>query len=306
MPLPEAIQRQADFADEYDKQVAAQAAPQAEPPKEVTEDSESAQTVQTQTTNPSESELEKYKARYGSLQGKYNSEVPALTTRNKELEARVQQLLDENSKLRETQIQREAEAEGLTAADETQYGHEMLNMVKRGIKQETAQQRLEIEQLKAQIQRQKAEAERARAEGQQQRDVQFAATMEKLVPGWVTQNEDQAFIQWLQYVDPVWGIQRQELLNQAAQSYDVQRVAAIFNLYRSETAQKQKDSPLAQQVSPTHTASANPPNTGATKWTSEKIAQFFEDARHGMYSPEEEERIENEIDAAVAAQQVLY
>lgn len=306
MPLPEAIQRQADFADEYDKQVAAQAAPQAEPPKEVTEDSGSAQTVQTQTTNPSESELEKYKARYSSLQGKYDSEVPVLTSRNKELEARVQQLLDENSKLREVQIQREAEADGLTAADETQYGNEMLNMVKRGIKQETAQQRKELEQLRLQLQQQKAEAERARAEDQRQRDLQFAATMEKLVPGWTTQNEDQAFIQWLQYVDPTWGIQRQQLLNQAAQSYDVQRVAAIFNLYRSETAQKQKESPLSQQVSPTHTASANPPSSGAAKWTSDKIAQFFEDARHGMYTPEEEERIANEIDAAVAANQVLY
>ena len=306
MPLPEAIQRQADFADEYDKQVAAQAAPQAEPPKEVTEDSGSAQTVQTQTTNPSESELEKYKARYSSLQGKYNSEVPDLRARNKELEARVQQLLDETSKLREMQIQREADAEGLTAADETQYGNEMLNMVKRGIKQETAQQRKELEQLRLQLQQQKAEAERARAEDLRQRNLQFSDTMETLVPGWTTQNEDQGFIQWLQYVDPTWGIQRQQLLNQAAQSYDVQRVAAIFNLYRSETAQKQKDSPLAQQVSPTHTASANPSNTGATKWTSEKIAQFFEDARHGMYSPEEEERIENEIDAAVAAEQVLY
>lgn len=306
MTLPEAIQRQADFADEYDKQVAAHAAPQAEPPKEVTEDSGSAQTVQTQTTNPSESELERYKARYSSLQGKYNSEVPALTTRNHELEARVQQLLDENSKLRETQIQREAEAEGLTTADETQYGQEMLNMVKRGIKQETAQQRLEIEQLKAQIQRQKAEAERARAEDQQQRDVQFAATMEKLVPGWVTQNEDQAFIQWLQYVDPTWGIQRQQLLNQAAQSYDVQRVAAIFNLYRSETAQKQKESPLSQQVSPTHTAGSNPPSTGPKKWTSEAIAQFYEEARHGRYTDEEVKRIEDEIDAAVASGQVTY
>lgn len=306
MTLPEAIQRQADFADEYDRQVAAQATPQAEPPQEVTEDSGSAQTVQTQTTNPSESELEKYKARYSSLQGKYDSEVPVLTSRNKELEARVQQLLDENSKLREVQIQRDAEADGLTAADETQYGQDMLNMVKRGIKQETAQQRKELEQLRLQLQQQKAEAERARAEDQRQRDLQFAATMEKLVPGWTTQNEDQNFIQWLQYADPTWGIQRQQLLNQAAQSYDVQRVAAIFNLYRSETAQKQKESPLSQQVSPTHTASANPPSSGAAKWTSDKIAQFYEDARHGMYTPEEEERIANEIDAAVASGQVTY
>ena len=306
MPLPEAIQRQADFADEYDKQVAAQAAPQAESPQEVTEDSGSAQTVQAQTTNPSESELEKYKARYSSLQGKYNSEVPDLRARNKELEARVQQLLDETSKLREMQIQREADAEGLTAADETQYGNEMLNMVKRGIKQETAQQRKDLEQLRLQLQQQKAEAERARAEDLRQRNLQFSDTMETLVPGWTTQNEDQGFIQWLQYVDPTWGIQRQQLLNQAAQSYDVQRVAAIFNLYRSETAQKQKESPLSQQVSPTHTASANPPSSGAAKWTSDKIAQFYEDARHGMYTPEEEERIANEIDAAVAANQVLY
>ena len=130
-------------------------------------------------------------------------------------------------------------------------------------------------------------------------------TMDRLVPDWTSQNDDRGFIDWLQLVDPRWGFKRQDLLDQAAGRYDAERVASIFNAYRDELAAKSGQSRLASQVSPTHTAGSTPVS-GPKKWTSEAIATFYEEARHGKYSDEDIARIEKEIDDAVASGQVRY
>lgn len=312
MTLPEAIQRQADFADQYDAQLAAQAnASNGEttgetPAQQVTEEAGQAQTVQTQTTNPVESETDKLRARYSSLKGKYDSEVPRLNDRNKELEERIQQLLDENAQLREQSAQREADdAGGLTDDDEAQFGAETVDLVRRGVAEGTAAQRVEIEKLRSELQRQKEAAKKAEQETLRRRDSEFVASMNSAVPGWLDQNEDKGFIDWLKVVDPVYGFSRQDMLTKAANNYDAHTVAAIFNQYRSEIAQRKENSPLAAQVTPTHTAGSSTPSA-PTKWTSESIARFYDDARRGKYTDEEVSRLEKEIDDAVASGQVRY
>lgn len=312
MTLPEAIQRQADFADQYDAQMAAQAGAEnggttgIAPAQQVTEEAGKAQTVQTQTTNPVESETDKLRARYSSLKGKYDSEVPRLNDRNKELEDRVQQLLEENAKLREQSAQREADAAGgLTDDDESQFGAETVDLVRRGVAEGVAAQRVEIEKLRSELQRQREAAQKAEQESLKRRDAEFVATMNKLVPGWLDQNEDQGFVRWLKAVDPVYGFLRQDMLTKAANSYDANTVASIFNQYRSELAQQKENSPLAAQVTPTHTAGSSTPSA-PMKWTSEAIAKFYDDARRGKYTEEEISRLEKEIDDAVASGQVRY
>ena len=307
MTLPEAIQRQADFADQYDAAIAASnGAKEGEAPtQQVTEGAESAQTVQTQTTNPVESETDKLRARYSSLKGKYDSEVPRLNDRNKELEERVQQLLDENAELRKQSAQREADASGLTDDDVDQFGSETVDLVRRGVAEGVAAQRMEIEELRSELQRQKEISAKAQEEDLRRRDDRFVSTMDSLLPGWADQNNDKAFISWLQGRDPIYGFVRQEMLDKAAANYDAEAVAAIFRQYRSELETQKGKSPLASQVSPTHTAGSNSPS-GPTKWSAESIAAFYEDARRGRYTDEEVSRIEKEIDDAVASGQVRY
>ncbi len=307
MTLPEAVQRQADFADQYDAAIAASnGAKEGEAPtQQVTEGTEHAQTVQTQTTSPEESEIEKVRARYSSLKGKYDSEVPRLNDRNKELEERIQQLLDENAQLRERSAQQEADAPGLTDGDEAQFGAETVDLVRRGVREGTAKQQLEIERLRSQLQQQQEQAARQAEEQRASRNDAFSAAMDRLCPGWSEQNHDQGFIRWLNMRDPKFGFSRQALLNQAAEAYDANRVATIFQAYREEVTAQEAKSPLASQVSPTHTAGSNPPS-GPAKWTSDSIARFYEDARHGKYAEEDALRIEKEIDDAVASGQVKY
>jgi hypothetical protein len=72
----------------------------------------------------------------------------------------------------------------------------------------------------------------------------------------------------------------------------------MFNMYRS--MQKPK-TPLERQVAPTRTHASAPPATGDNVvWTSAQIEEYFNDARRGRYTKEQQERIEKSIDDAVA------
>jgi len=56
--------------------------------------------------------------------------------------------------------------------------------------------------------------------------------LDKAVPDWETINKDPAFLKWLGEMDPLTGIQRQELLNQAHKALDAPRVANFFNSWK--------------------------------------------------------------------------
>lgn len=310
MSLPTAVQRQADSADSIEKQLTgeADAAPEAakaEGPgaERVTEETGNAETVQEQ---PAEDEVEKLKRRYSSLRGKYDVEVPRLMQRNQELEARLKQVLDENEKLHEDAAQQQEQEVGITEDDEDAYGAEVVGLVRRGIRKETAKLQAEIERLKQLNQRQQDQVARVESDTVAARDSEFVRTMTALLPDWQLQNEDKDFIAWLQETDPVYGFVRQKLLTDAAHNYDAHRVATIFKQYRDQKADASAKSPLARQVTPTHTAGSTPQGGGNQAWTPETIAQFYEDCRHGRYTDEQAEKIEKEIDSAVASGQVKY
>lgn len=307
MSLPTEIQRQADLADSIvdgltgeQKQEATQQG--GEPQQQVTEDSGKTQT-ETNEARGVDQELEKLKSRYSSLRGKYDSEVPRLSQRNQELEEDLRRLTEENNKLREETIK--AQAKGLTSEDEEQFGSDFVDMVRRGVQEETTKLQSEVERLRSELKQQKNVLVKQESTVAETRASGFYAAMGEAIPDWLEQNTDEGFLEWLQQVDPVYGFQRQEMLDKAVRSFDVQRAAAIFKQYRVETAKKEAHNPLEKQVSPTRTAGSGSPTDGKTAWTSASIEQFYEDWRRGKYTEEEGDRIEQEINAAVASGKVL-
>ena len=56
----------------------------------------------------------------------------------------------------------------------------------------------------------------------------FFTNLDKAIPDWETINRDPAFLNWLGQVDPLTGIRRQELLDQAYAAFDAPRVANFF------------------------------------------------------------------------------
>lgn len=89
MALPSSVQKAADYAEVLEKSIQDPNAQVTEPVgNNKPEDQVEADSV------------EKLRNRYASLQGKYNAEVPRLHQQTKDLESRIQQLMEENNGLR--------------------------------------------------------------------------------------------------------------------------------------------------------------------------------------------------------------
>ena len=156
MTLPESIQQQAEYAEALGQKFAGvsnkdvveqtqqtEGQPKAEEPKQ--EEAEA-------------NEMEKLRNRYSSLQGKYNAEVPRLSARNQELESELRQLMEENKRLRDEAAKKEASAGYLTENDASEFGSDMVDLVRRGAKEElkpysqaTTRLMSEVEELKNQL-----------------------------------------------------------------------------------------------------------------------------------------------------------
>lgn len=287
MPLPQSVQKAADYA-EHIEQTLAQGATEPAAPQEGHEQDDSADAV------------EKLRARYSSLQGKYNAEVPRLNAQLKEMDSRLQQMQKDNESLREELAKREQSNKYLTEQDEQDFGQDMVDLVRRGASEEAGKYAREAQKLKAQVEQLHTEVMRSRQETEAVREAEFYRTLATECPGWEQQNTDPAFLEWLKAADDVYGFPRNEALQRAYGTWDAHRVAAIFKEFRSKNAAPVN--PLSRQVAPTHSrGAAQPQGTPTRKWTQESIASFYDAWRRGHVSEEDAKRIEVEILNAVNA-----
>lgn len=248
-------------------------------------------------------ELEKMRSRYNSLRGKYDSEVPRLNAQLNAVNEQIQRLTEENRQMKEKLEANEQASYDLTDEDSDNFGADMVDMVRRGAKAETAKLYRETERLKQQIAsmeehlNQTAQAQSQAAESSARE--RFTMQLGSECADWERLNTDQEFIAWLQEPDPIYGFSRQEALNRAAERYDGHVAAQIFNAFLST---KKPKSPLEKQVAPGYHASQPSADVGGKRvWTSDMIAQFYEGCRRGIYTAEQAKQLEAEIDQAVAS-----
>ena len=304
MELPESIKQQAEYAEALGAKFAGvpkEEETQTEQPKE--EPKQEEPPVVEEKVNE-DAEVEKLRQRYSSLQGKYNSEVPRLNAQMRGLEEQLQRMAEENKRLQEAVSKQEASAKYLTDQDSANFGEDMVDLVRRGAREEikgfsTSAERLqrEVEELKAQVAQSRRDAE-SMATGR------FYADLSRDCPDWESQDKDQEFIAWLQEADPIMGISRQEALNAATARMDGHRVAAIFNAFRTMKQQKSHANPLARQVSPERSAVTAPATPETHVWTQAEIEKVYELYRRHEISAEQFKEYEKAIDAAVANGQV--
>ena len=302
--LPGAVQNAADYADALEQHLANSG--QAEPKADETAGNSPKDETQVHEAQPVEQdgEVVRLRAKYNTLQGKYNSEVPALHQKVKELEQTLQQLSETNSSLRKEIAERESKQSYITEQDREAYGEDMVDLVRRGAREEGAKYAKQAAELKSRLDMVERELKSERENSAQVRASSFFAGLSNLVPGWEEQNSDPGFLEWLEGTDTAYGPRRNDMLQEAFQIGDVRRVAAVFLAYRNQGDKKQND--LARQVSPTHSRGATPPSTDSSQRTisQAEIEAFYEAYRRGQISDEEAERIEKQINDAVAAGRV--
>jgi hypothetical protein len=254
--------------------------------------------------------------KYRTLQGMYNAEVPRLHSQNKELSSRLQQMEQLLATISQQQGGRtqhqQVEEPLITDKDQEEYG-ESLDVMRRVTREElipVAQKIAQIDRLLQQLQvnvvpQVNAVVQRQAVSAEQQ----FWSDLTNYAPQWKDINNDPAFQSWLLEVDPLSGITRQTILEDAQNSLDVRRVGNFFKSWLEITGQATAQntrrnvsaSELERQVAPGKGRNTgNPSGSNAKTYSPDDIRDFFDAVRQGKYKGREAERdrIERDIFAA--------
>lgn len=235
----------------------------------------------------SDSKDDSYEHRFKVLQGKYNSEVPRLSQENKELKASLKSLQDQMDELKAKP------AEPLVKQEEIdEYGEGLIDVARRIAQEELAKKDAKIKRLEDKLDA---------LEGTTTKTVEkdFYSTLSARVPEWEKINADKSFHKWLDEIDELTGFRRQDLLSQAEQARDAERVIKFFKAFEKTSKKQVADTNLAleSQVSPTANRTTNAP--AAKKiWTRQEISEFYRRVRAGQVSDKDVVAIEADIHAA--------
>lgn len=277
-------------------QQVADSAPEHQPPADQT------QAVNNSPTPPADptpapapqGDEDKWEARYKTIAGKYNAEVPRLHQQIKERDSELKALKD-----RMDLLEAAASKEPLVKPEEVQeFGEPLVDLIRRAAREEVGSKDVEIQQLKSKL-------DRFESTSTANTEANFYKELATAVPDWMAINDDPDFHAWLREDDELTGYQRQQLLGQAESNRDAVRVAKFFSAYKKiqhGTAVAASNS-LESQVAPTSTRT-DPPQPGKKIWTRAEIADFYARDRRGEYSEEDSVAIDQEIQNAITERRV--
>lgn len=302
MALPAAIQRQVDEATAAQAAATQQQAQQAvgviTDPSQLAPANDVTSAPQQSVDNPPpvQAPTEDWQQKYRSLLGRHAKETGELQATSKAYESQLMNMQRQLDALAQSQKRDEAkEKQTVDPKDVENFGADMIEMVQRYAEQIFQSMDGRITAIEKQL---TGVSDRTEVTLEQQ----FYASLNGLVPDWERVNSDSRWLEWLAEVDPVYGAQRQAALDDARKNLNVQRVANVFNAFKTSHPVKQQES-LANQVAP-NSASAPVVSTQATKqiWASKAVEKFYSEVAKGRYNGREDEaaRIEAEINMAAA------
>lgn len=236
-----------------------------------------------------------YAQRWRSLQGIVNSEKQ----RSSQLEAQVQHLQQLVSTLQTAPVAKMATAQFLTDQDTTDYGSDMVDVMRRAAREELKDFAGAIGAVKQDVDalRQVVPAvQRLTQDNQQTAQEKFFAALGTAVPDYEQVNANAQFHQWLLTPDPMTGILRQTYLVDAQRAGDAGRVATIFNTWKSlsgtqgqTNARSSAQQELERQQAPGRNLSVTPTDSTGRIWDPREITALYEDKRRGKYAGKEAE-----------------
>ena len=179
-----------------------------------------------------------------------------------------------------------------------EFGEPLVDLIRRAAREEVQGKDAEIAQLKKQLE-QLSGTTTANVE------VTFYDRLAMAVPDWQTVNDDAEFHTWLGEVDELTGAQRQEILSQAEERRDADRVARFFKAFKKVQQEKSAaaTTSLESQVAPEATRTPEVPK-GKKLWTRAEISAFYAADRRGQYTDEQSAAIDAEIQLAIRENRV--
>lgn len=248
------------------------------------------------TTPPGEGD-DKWEARYKTLHGKYNAEVPRLHAALKERDSKLNSLTEEVEALKAAVSA--APRESLIKPEEVnEFGEPLVDLIRRAARDEMKDKDAEIAKLKREV-------ESVKTTTVENKEVSFYDKLASAVPDWMAINDDPDFHAWLGEVDDLTGAQRQDILTAAEEKRDADRVARFFKAFKKvqENKSAAATASLDSQVAPVASRVDEPPK-GKKIWTRAEIADFYARDRRGELTEEQSAAIDKEVQLAIRERRV--
>ncbi len=250
-----------------------------------------------------------WEQRYKTLQGMFNSTVPKLQAELREAKQQIESLRQAPAPA----PQPFTTTPSITQNDVEEFGQETIDMMRRAARQEAQEQFAPIiAQLQQQLQALQTtvvpKVTEIAHETETNKVNRFVQQLDQSAPNWRALNNDDAFLNWLDVIDPLAGMSRQQLLDTAVKAQDAVRAAAFFNAYVRETSVPTPtpaptptvNPQLEALVAPGKGRGGAPPSNEKPPVTRDFIAKFYNDVAAGKYRnrPDEKAKIESDIFAA--------
>jgi hypothetical protein len=173
----------------------------------------------------------------------------------------------------------------LTRNDVDNYGADLVDFAQRAAAHAMAPHLQGLSEQNAALQQQLAYERKHRLDQQ----------LEREIPNYQEIDRDSRWRQWLSEVDPLSGIIRQKLLNEAVASGAANRVITFFRGFQQSIGSSQ-----APSSSSRHTRSAPPERR---TYTRDEIAKLYGQHRRGAYTGREAEWARQEADIIAAGRE---
>lgn len=254
-----------------------------------------------------------FKAKYLALQGKYNAEVPRMHQQIAELTRRMEQLTAAPPQPPAPPPEKPA----VTPKEVEDFGAPMTEFVQR-MAQATfahaAQAVLaQIQSLDVRIKAIEHTVNGVTQQAGQTREELFFAELTRQVPNWERINVSADWLEWLDVKDGIYGLTRQQALQHARETLDVQRAISIFKAFEATKAPPPPPAappaappppnPLESLVAPSAGAATPPAPPAQPKpiYSKQFLNRFYREVEQGMWRGREAEVQAIEADIALAA-----
>lgn len=269
-----------------------------------------APTVQAPAPAPSDD----WQHRFKTLQGMYNADAARFQATLKQYESQINGLVQKVEAVSQAATKANEPPKGPKAdpQDEARFGEDTVEMVTRYASRAFEQMREEFGSYAASLDA-RLKALEDKVLGVSERT---AKTMEEMfyqslgdqVPDWRQINEMDSWLNWLGREDEVYGMTRQQALDNAHAALNANRVAAVFKKFKDDVLAKQPT--LENQVAPAAGAASAPPPPSAAAprvITQKAVQDFYLALAKGRYRGKEAEaeRLKQEIDRAAAEGRIV-
>lgn len=236
--------------------------------------------------------VDSWEHKYRVISNKYSAEVPRMAGEIRELKEKLREIADRQAPAPEA-----VSANGLTPEKVVeQYGEDFAAAVGALAAKVSEQHSARLREEFAP----KVEAANSTAAANARKD--FMRSLSKAVPDWEVIDQDEKFAAFLNEHDALSGHTRREFFEEADRANDSDRIINYFLAFREKSSVPRVQQEVARNAVEYHLSPSSSRATeipaGKRVWTEGDIRRFYVDARKGLVTGVEYERIESDIFAA--------